>query len=185
MFLELCVTRLWGTAWRQTDTIWRKKLKLFILGVITRFSVVYCVPQWVLSTLVCIVLVFFFIIYMVTIYVLSFSSATSRLIKASPWPPFLSIESYFSFFCLYSKLFISIKAGKTVWPSLCIITICVVFVSSCRRSRRGVTPTCGKLVRRLKTLRRTSGMGSNSCCCWRSSQVTLQYDLISPESPGR
>ncbi len=57
-----------------------------------------------------------------------------------------------------------------------------VCVPLCRRSRRGVTPTCGRLARRSKTLRRTSGMDSNSCCCWRSSQVTPLYDLESVKS---
>lgn len=50
-----------------------------------------------------------------------------------------------------------------------------VSVLSCRRSRRGVTPIWGRLARRSKTSRRTSGMGSNSCCCSRSSQVTHLY----------
>lgn len=44
---------------------------------------------------------------------------------------------------------------------------------SLRRSRRGVTLICVKQELRSRTLKRISGMASNSCCCSRSSQVTM------------
>lgn len=42
---------------------------------------------------------------------------------------------------------------------------------SLRPSQPGVTLTCVKPARRLRTSRRTSGMALNLCCCWRWSQV--------------
>lgn len=41
----------------------------------------------------------------------------------------------------------------------------------CRLSQPGVTPTCGKLAPKLRTLKKTSGMALSSCCFWKSSQV--------------
>lgn len=42
---------------------------------------------------------------------------------------------------------------------------------SLRPSQPGVTLTCVKPARRLRTSRRTSGMALNLCCCWRWFQV--------------
>lgn len=48
------------------------------------------------------------------------------------------------------------------------------FLSVCvRHSQPGVTLTCGRLALRSRISKRTSEMASSSCCCSRSSQVSV------------
>lgn len=57
---------------------------------------------------------------------------------------------------------------------LCLSFFFSFFLSVCvRHSQPGVTLTCGRLALRSRILKRTSEMASSSCCCSRSSQVSV------------
>ncbi len=121
-----------------------------------------------------------FILYC-SICLLPFSLLLPVLSKQLPDLPSCPLN-FIRFYSQFKMVYFD-KSWKNILTSALNNDRCSpVCVPLCRRSRRGVTPTCGRLARRSKTLRRTSGMDSNSCCCWRSSQVTPLYDLESVNS---
>lgn len=62
--------------------------------------------------------------------------------------------------------------GLFIFLYICCL-ICVSLSVCVRHSQPGVTLTCGRLALRSRISKRTSEMASSSCCCSRSSQVSV------------
>lgn len=60
----------------------------------------------------------------------------------------------------------------------CISIWAILHFFPLRPSLPGATLTCVRQGHRSRTLRKTSGMDSNSCCCWRLSQASVSLDLL-------